>query len=61
MNFLKLFYTLCFTACFIQAEAQGVVLEINTNKSGAEIAPTMYGIFLKTSIMAPTVDFMANW
>lgn len=47
MNFLKLFYTLCFTACFIQAEAQGVVLEINTNKSGAEIAPTMYGIFFE--------------
>ena len=47
MNFQILFYTLCFIACFTQAEAQNVVLEINTNKKGAEIAPTMYGVFFE--------------
>ncbi len=47
MNFQLLFFTLCFIACFIQAGAQNVTLEINTNKKGADIAPTMYGVFFE--------------
>lgn len=47
MNIQKLFYTLCFIACFMQTEAQDMVLEINTHKRGAEIAPTMYGVFFE--------------
>lgn len=47
MNVQKLFYTLCFIACFMQTEAQDVVLEINTHKRGVEIAPTMYGVFFE--------------
>lgn len=42
-----LFYFLCFIACSIQAEAQVVVLNINTNEKGAEIASTMYGVFFE--------------
>jgi alpha-L-arabinofuranosidase A len=31
----------------MHAEAQDAVLEINTHKRGAEIAPTMYGVFFE--------------
>lgn len=47
MNFKILFFALCFIACFTGAEAQNIVLEANTHKKGAEIAPTMYGVFFE--------------
>lgn len=34
---------------------------VQTNKLGAEIQPTMYGLFLRTLIMEPTEDCMPNW
>ncbi len=41
--------------------AQTNEMVIQTKKLGAEIQPTMYGLFLKTSIMLPMADFMPNW
>lgn len=41
--------------------AQTNELVIQTKKLGAEIQPTMYGLFLRTSTTLPTADFMPNW
>lgn len=43
----KLLLALCLTACLAQAGAQNVEIEIDTRKKGAEIAPTMYGVFFE--------------
>ena len=47
MNIRTLFFALCFVACFTGAEAQNIALEVNTHTKGAEIAPTMYGVFFE--------------
>ena len=41
--------------------AQTNEMVIQTKKLGAEIQPTMYGLFFETSIMLPMADFMPNW
>lgn len=41
--------------------AQTNELVIQTKKLGAEIQPTMYGLFLRTSIMLPMADYTRNW
>ena len=43
----KLLLALCLTVCLAQAGAQNVEIEIDTRKKGAEIAPTMYGVFFE--------------
>ncbi len=37
------------------------VLTVRTDKPGAEVQPTMYGLFLKTSTMPLTADFTPKW
>lgn len=41
--------------------AQTNEMVIQTRKLGAEIQPTMYGLFLRILIMLLTADFMPNW
>ena len=36
-------------------------LTVYTNKIVAPVSPTMWGIFLKTSILAQTVVYMQRW
>ena len=44
------------------AAGQGAhTLDIRADRMGAEIQPTMYGLFLKISTMAPTAAFMPRW
>lgn len=43
----KILFTLCSIFCFTITEAQDVVLEVDTRVKGAEIAPTMYGVFFE--------------
>lgn len=41
--------------------AQTNEMVIQTKKLGAEIQPTMYGLFLRISTMRPTVACTPNW
>lgn len=41
--------------------AQTNELVIQTKKLGAEIQPTMYGLFLRTSTMLLMADYTRNW
>lgn len=42
-------------------QAQTHEFVIQTKKVGAEIQPTMYGLFSRTSTMRPTEACMPNW
>ncbi len=37
-----------------------IAFEVDLQKSGAEIQPDMYGVFLRTSILEPMAVFMPN-
>ena len=44
MNFQILFYTLCFIACFTQAEAQNVVLKLTLIKKGQKSLDNVWSL-----------------
>ncbi len=61
----KLFFaSTVFMHTFLSSEAskaQTKIFTVKVNEIKAEIQPTMWGIFLKTSTWARIAGFMQNW
>lgn len=57
----KVLATAAALAMAVALQAQTNELIVQAKKLGAEIQPTMYGLFSKTLIMPLMADCMRNW